>query len=540
MKRGLLEVVRILEGSGSCIEMKKLSLLCLILLFVLMISGCFNRNVDDNKEKSTKDTLIIGTTDGIFGFHPYMDSYDVSTMTVNMNIFNSLVEFDQIFRTKPKLASSWNNPNNLTWRFYLRRDVKFHNGYDFTSEDVKYTIDLIKGNERSVLRDLLVSVKEVEIVDNYTVDIITERPCPILLNKLVDIPIVSKQYQEEGTKKWPIGTGAYKLVEYDPGNFTILERFDDYWGEQLEVKNVTFEVIQDDEERKNALFDGEIDIAELILPSYYQEVLENPRVNAVLCTHPTVMFLSFDFRENDSVGFKGEKNPLVDVRVRKAIYHSINITYIINNVLNGSDFAEPASQFVSPMIFGYNPDITRLPYDPEKAKELMKEAGYEDGFNLVLDASEDVYHHILICELVQTQLSDIINVSLNFMPTMEYFMKIGSRNSSFYIIGWVASTGDGAEIFDYMLRTVDQEAGVGTYNMGYYSNPEVDRIGENVSHIMNPESRLELMQEGFRIAMEDVAWVPLHVPKCVYGVADYIAWDPGPGLMIDVEKIGFK
>ena len=258
------------------------------------------------------------------------------------------------------------------------------------------------------------------------------------------------------------------------------------------------------------------------------------------CSHPTVVFLSFDFRENDSVAFKGEKNPLADVRVRKAIYNAINVTYIIDNVLNGSDFAEPASQFVSPLIFGYNPNIERLPYDLDKAKELMKEAGYEDGFELVLDCPEESYDQKRICEVLQTQLSEIIEVKLNFMPIGDFYMKIGTRNSSFYTIGWLVATGDGGEIFDYMIRTVDQESGVGTYNLGYYSNPEVDRIGENISHILDPEERLELMQEGFRIAMEDVAWVPLYVPKCVYGIADYVAWDPRSDMMMAVEEIGFK
>jgi peptide/nickel transport system substrate-binding protein len=456
-----------------------------------------------------------------------------------MNIFNALVEFDQILRTKPKLATSWNNPDNLTWRFYLREGVKFHNGYNFTAEDVKYTIDLIKGNESHVLRDLLVSVRAVEIVDDYTVDIITEKPCPILLNKLVDIPIASKKYLEKTTDKWPIGTGAYKLVEYVPDEHVQLERFDDYWN-QPEVKNVTFKIIEDEEDMKNATISGEIEIANHILPRYYDEISNCSDLQVGRCSQPTVFFMSFDFRENDSVGFKGEKNPLSDVRVRKAIYHAINVTYIIDNVLNGSNFAEPASQFVTPLIFGYNPDIQRLPYNIETAKELMKEAGYEDGFELVLDCHEESRNQKRISEIIQSQLSEIIDLKLNFLSIEDYYMKLGARNSSFYSIGWLAATGDGSEIFDYMIRTVDHEAGVGTYNLGYYSNPEVDRIGENISHILKPKDRLKLMQEGFKIAMEDVAWIPLYIPKCVYGMMDYIAWEPGFSMMISVENVGFK
>lgn len=520
---------------------KKFKSLVLILIFILFfssLSGCINSEKKENNPD--RDSIIIGIMDNIYGFQPWLESYDSNTMNINMNIFNSLVEFDQIFRTKPKLATSWNNPNNVTWRFYLRENVKFHNGYPFTSEDVKYTIDFIKGNETHVLRDLLITVKEVKIIDEYTVDIITDKPCPILLNKLTDIPIVSKKYQEETTERWPIGTGAYKLVKYVQDDYIKLESFDGYWGQPLDVKYVTFKIIKNEEEMKNASISGEIDIAGHVLPIYYNEILNCSRLTVSRYTQPTVIYLSFDFRENNSAGFKDEKNPLSDVRVRKAIYQSINESYIIDNVLNGSEFADPASQFVSPLIFGYNPDIKRPPYDPENAKELMKEAGYENGFELKLDCIEGFYTHNKICEIVQTQLSEIIDVKINLISIEDYYMMMTYRNTSFYICGWLTGTGDGEEIYDYILRTVEQEKGIGTYNIGYYSNPEVDSIGEELSHVLNPETRLSLMQEGFKIAMDDVVWIPLYTPKCVVAIADYIAWAPRPDSSIRVEEVSFK
>lgn len=517
---------------------KSFVFILIFILFFSSLSGCVNNS--DKKDNPGRDNLTIGILDNVHGFQPWIISYDTNTMDINMNIFNSLVEFDNIFRTKPKLASSWNNPDNVTWRFYLRKNVKFHNGYPFTSEDVKYTIDYIKGNETHVLRDLLLTIKEVKIIDEYTVDIITDEPCPILLNKLIDVPIVSKKYLEETTNKWPIGTGAYKLVENVEDEYIKLERFDDYWDQPVEIKNVTYKIIQNEEEMKNAILSGEIDIASHVLPMYYNEIFNSSGVSVGRCTQPTVMYIGLDFRENNSAGFKGEKNPLSDVRVRKAIYYSINISYIIDNVLNGSEFAEPATQFVSPLIFGYDPNITRLPYDPEKAKELMKEAGYEDGFKLRLDCVEGFYVQEKISEIIQSQLSGIIDVNINNISLEEHYMLMCSRNMSFYLTGWITGSGDGGEIFDYILRTVDQEKGIGTYNIGYYSNPQVDSIGENISHILIHKDRLAKMQEGFRIAMEDVACIPLYIPKCVVALADYVAWSPRPDSMIRVEEIGFK
>ena len=157
-----------------------------------------------------------------------------------------------------------------------------------------------------------------------------------------------------------------------------------------------------------------------------------------------------------------------------------------------------------------------------------------------MDCHNDSYTQKRIAENISTQLSEIIDVKINYLPVEDFFMKIVTRNTSCYILGWLVATGDAGEIFDYMLRTVDKEAGIGTYNLGYYSNFMVDSIGENVSHILDPEERLELMQEGFQIAMEDVAWVPLYVPKCIYGIANYIAWDPKPNMVLAVEDMGFK
>jgi peptide/nickel transport system substrate-binding protein len=252
------------------------------------------------------------------------------------------------------------------------------------------------------------------------------------------------------------------------------------------------------------------------------------------------VYLSFDFREHNSTFSEDEINPLADIRVRKAIYHSINLDEIIERVFDGTIFCEPASQFVTPLIYGYNPEISRLDYDIDEARRLLNESGYPDGFDLVMDCPIEFFEHIKICEVIEEQLSKILNFSLNTIPVGEYFTKIIERNTSFYIIGWMAATGDGGEIYDYLIRSVDVEAGVGTYNAGFYSNPMVDVIGEEVTYIMDFEERLDLMQEGFKIALDDIAWIPLISPKLINGVADYVDWVPSANMNIRVENIRFK
>jgi peptide/nickel transport system substrate-binding protein len=523
-----------IEIMSKDIAIEKLLVILLSIFILFSICGCLDQ---DDRVESVKDDLIVGVTDPIFGFYPWLESYDVASLSVNHNIFNALVGFDELFRVKAELAESWNNPDNLTWRFRLRKNVKFHNGYELTAEDVKYSIDLVKNDENHVLRDLLISVNKTRVVNNLTVDIITYKPCPILLNKLTDVLIVSKKYQEGSDSKLPVGTGAYKYAEYSHNNYTILERFDDYWKDKPDVKTVTFKVIENSSERRDALLSKEVDIAENILPADYNNLSNISYISLYTVTHPTVVYLSFDFRENNSSTYGSQKNPLSDVRVRKAIYHSINVSEIIERISNKTMICEPASQFVTPLIYGYNPNISRLDYDLDEARRLLNESGYLHGFNLTMDCPIEFYEHTTICEIVDEQLSSILNFSLNIISLEEFFRKILERNTSFYIIGWMAATGDGGEIYDYLIRTVDKEIGTGTYNAGYYSNSEVDRIADEISYTLDFEERLNLMQKGFKIAADDVACIPLVSTKLIYGVKDFINWAPNPNMNIIVEDI---
>lgn len=504
-----------------------------ILILSSSLSGC----ITTNNAQSNENSLMIGIADQFFGFYPWIESYDVSTISINHNIFNSLVCLDNYFRVQPELAESWSNPNNLTWRFKIKDNITFHNGATLTIDDIKYSIDLILNGNVSVLSDLLINVDSTSIQDNHTIDIITKKPCPILLNKLADIFIVSKEYQQQTQNRVPVGTGAYKYVNYSNNNTLTLERYTKYWRKTPDFDQVTFILIEDGKKRKDALVNQEIDIAESISNMYYQNLSNISEINLKMVTPPSVNYLSLDFREYDSPCFKNQKNPLSDIRVRKALYHAINTKQIINETCSNPRFATTATQYITPLIFGYNPNITRLPYDLNQSRQLLKEAGYPHGFNLTLDCPQEYYEHKEMCEVIEEQLSEIINITLNEQPINQFFEKIATRNTSFLIIGWLTATGDGGEIYDYLLRSVDKEAGIGTYNIGYYSNPKIDQIGEQIAQTMDSQTRLSLMQEGFQIAMDDVACIPLISTKLIYGISNQIEWKPNPSMLLDVENM---
>jgi len=350
--------------------------------------------------------------------------------------------------------------------------------------------------------------------------------------------MLSWKYQQETTEKWPIGTGAYKLEEYAPKDHITLVRFDEYSMGYPVIKKVILKVIQDTEERKNALINRDIDIMDHVPPINVDEILQSPEVTLKRVSNPTVWYLGFDFRENSSSGFPEMKNPLSDVRVRKAMYHAIDVDLIIKKFFISS--AEPASQFLSPLIFGYNPKIKRLSYDLNLSRQLIKDAGYENGFNLTLDCPEEFPLQIQISEEITRQLSQILSVTVNLLPAEEFYNKLYAKNCSIYLSGWIPATGDGGEIFDYLLRSENDPLGIGSYNFGYYSNQTIDQITQEISHTMNQKTRLDRMQKGFEVAMDDVACIPLYISVCNIGIADYIVWKPRSDLMILVEEITVK
>jgi len=509
--------------------------LFILTLNIFLISGCINDS--GYKDNRIDNEIVIGMINNISGFYPWMSIRDTTTLSVNVNLFNYLAEMDpKTYKYVPALAESWNNPDNVTWRFFLREGVKFHNGDIFTAEDVKFTIEYMKNY--SYYKEELESISEIEILNNYTIDIKTEKPYPMLLYKLGTLFIISKDYIkeiEDTNETWPIGTGAYKLSDYIPGDHITLERFDDYWKGQPEFKKVIFKKMNNSEELKNALINEEIDIVPLSI-DYVDEITNIEGLDIKSVQTPGVIYLSFDFRVNDSFGFKGSNNPVSDLKVRKAMYHAIDIDTIIEKYLNGS--ATPISQFITYHTFGYNPNINRLPYDLEIAKQLMKEAGYEDGFTIELDIP-DSSKWLNISNEIANQLIEInINVILNPNPQFEYYSKLYYRNTSCYIAGW--NPIDAESTIKLLLHTPDLEESIGIWNYGNYSNHEVDRLCEIMCYTMITDERKEYLQQIFEIAAADVAWIPLFSNKAFYGTIDDIIWKPRPSLFIWVEEISFK
>jgi peptide/nickel transport system substrate-binding protein len=225
------------------------------------------------------------------------------------------------------------------------------------------------------------------------------------------------------------------------------------------------------------------------------------------------------------------------VRIRKAMYHAINIDTFIEKFSNTSATV-PVSQFVNPYLFGYNPNIERLPYDKEKATQLMRDAGYANGFTIELDCP-DSNRSIDLCKEIAHQLAEInITVKINPIPGFEYYSELYYKNTSFYITGINTLTAEGT--IKLLIHTSDMNENIGIWNYGNYSNPEVDRLYEIICYTMEPEIRKELIQQVFAIAMDEVAWIPLYSSKAFYGICADFEWSPRPSLYMIFEEISLS
>jgi peptide/nickel transport system substrate-binding protein len=503
----------------------------IFIIFIIFISlGC----ITDSKikeENNNKKTIVYGSMD-INSIYPY--SMNINNRYVLFsNIFNGLVEFNDKFQITPSLATSWINIDDYTWRFNLRENVTFHNGQIFNSNDVKYSLN------SSIYSSLKPLIKEINIIGNYTIDLVTNEPFPGLLQRLANMFLVfPSKIINENELNIPIGTGPYRFVEYIDNNYTKLELFNDYWGEIPDIDVVIFKFIEDQDIRINELLTGKINIADYNIDEKINILKNESNIKIEKYPPLSTYIIGFDVRENNSYGFPDGNNPTADVRVRKAMYHAINITPLINGPFQG--YAKPASQLLTQYIFGYNPDIKRLNYDLSIAKKLLNESGYKDGFEIEMDCITIGYDYNKInCDLIKDQLSKIgIKLRINNLSIEEFNKKVVyDKNTSLWLVGWGTVSFDGGFVYDLFLRTEGENL-TGYYNSGHYSNKRVDELGNEASTEMNPTFRMKKLQEGYKIAHDqDFFVIPLFSQELIILTSIDIKITPRADLRFIVKDI---
>jgi peptide/nickel transport system substrate-binding protein len=453
------------------------------------------------------------------------------------NVYEGLTKRDKDLKIIPGLAESWEIIDPLKWRFHLRKGVKFHNGEDFTADDVIFSTTRMQGPTSQIKTRGPADMKAVK-VDDYTVDFVLTSPNPILHAEWDTWYMFSKKWAEangatqaqaaSATSLNPFalkanGTGPFMLVSHEPGVKTVYKPFPGWWGKpEHNLDEVIFQTIKSDATRVAALLSGDIDMMDPVPVQDIERVKASPNVTVLTGPELRTIFLNMDsFRDELLYSNVKGKNPFKDVRVRKAVYQAIDIEAIHTKVMRG--MSTNSALLISPLLYARAGEFKRWPYDVAAAKKLLTEAGYPSGFEVEMDCPNDRYvNDEAICQAVTQMLSRIdIKVKLNAMPKAKYFEKAGPTkkyDSSFNLLGWTPGSFDSWNVIENIIGCRDAK-GSGLFNFGGYCNPRITELNKKILVETDTAKRDAMIAEAFKINHDEAGVIPLHQQSLAWGVS---------------------
>jgi peptide/nickel transport system substrate-binding protein len=482
--------------------------------------------------------LTIGVGADVTAIDPHYHNLTPNS-NVAAHIFDYLVLRDERQKPIPGLAESWRTVDPTTWEFKLRKGVKFHDGSEFTAADVVASIERVPlvPNSPSPFTVYTKQIKEIIVVDPYTIRFKTATPYPLMPTDMTQVAIISKQAAKASTEEFnngkaAIGTGPYRLVHYAKGDRIELARNDSYWGGKTPWEKVTLRLLPNDASRVAALLAGDVQAIEYVPTSDVARIRADKRLNVYKVIADRLIFLHMDSdREvspyvTDKEGRPLAKNPLRDARVRKAISKAINRAAIVDKVMEGE--AVPAGQLLAEGMFGTTKNLKVEPYDPEGAKKLLAEAGYPDGFGLTIHAPNNRYvNDAKVAQAVAQMLARVgIATRVEAMPSAPFFPQATELKFSFMLVGWGSGTGEASSPLKALVATYNRDKGFGTANRGRYSNPRVDALVEEALTTVDDLKREALLQRATEIAVNDTGVVPLHFQVNLWATHNGITYLP--------------
>lgn len=443
------------------------------------------------------------------------------------HIYEPLVDMDATSRPVPGLAESWKRVDDQTWEFKLR-PAAFHNGDAFTAEDVVFTLDRVPRvpNSPSSFTIYTKAIAAAEIVDPHTIRLTTKGVYPLLPIDLTQVAIISHTIganpatEDFNSGKDAIGTGPFRFIAYKPGDRVELDRNESWWGKPPAWQHVTYRMITNDGARAAALLAGDVQFIDSVPTADIARL----RTNAALSVAETVglrlIYLALDQSRDGPTpyvtGPNGEtldRNPLKDRRVREALSIAINRPAIVARVMEGA--AIPTGQFLPPGSFSYVPDLGAPVYDPERARELLAEAGYPGGFRITLHGSNDRYlNDSKIVQAIGQMWTRIgVQTAVETLPWTNFVAHANKQDYSAFLGGWGSATGEASNPLRALIAGWNPSKGMGTTNRGRYENPAIDALIERAMATADDGTRERLLQDATRKTFEDVAIIPLHNQK---------------------------
>jgi peptide/nickel transport system substrate-binding protein len=473
-------------------------------------------------------TLRWASQGDILTFDPMSQNESLNN-TFSDYVYDGLVRYNKQFVPEPALATSWTRVSPTVWRFNLRKNVKFHDGTPMTADDVVFSLQRVLA-PASNMKVYAQGIKETKKIDDFTVEVVTDGPNPVLLRGLVDVKIMSKAWatkhnvvnpqdyvkkEETYAARNTNGTGQFMLKSFEPDVRTVLVANPNWWDKaEGNVTEIVYRPIKSDATRAAALLSNEVD---LVLDPPTQDIprlRQNAAIKIADGTETRIIFLGFDQWRDESpyTDVKG-KNPFKDKRVRQAMYQAIDIEAIRRATMRG--LSVPTGSMIAPQVNGYFEEFAkRLPHDEAAAKKLLADAGYPQGFSFTLDCPNNRYiNDEEICIAITAMWAKIgLNVKLNAMPRATYFQKIQKFDTSVYLLGWATATFDGLYTLQSLIRTpaADGKGADGNFNLGKYSNPKADALIDQVKTEIDDGKRNQAMRDAQRIHADDVGHIPLH------------------------------
>jgi peptide/nickel transport system substrate-binding protein len=439
--------------------------------------------------------------------------------------FDKLVEYDDKLKIRPALALSWKLVGDTTWEFKLRQGVTFHDGTPFTADDVIFTIDRVPNvpNSPNSFAQFTRGIESLRKVDDYTIVVKTRAPSPQLLSDFANVFIVSAKAARGATTadfnsgKAVVGTGPYKLVEWVSGERLVVDRNEKYWGPRPAWARVTEKVIAKDPSRLASLLAGQVDAIDAVPIPDLERLRKDGKFALFRGPAALVHYVALDSHRDVSpfVTAKDGKplavNPLKDPRVRKALSLALNRDAISRRIMEGS--AIPASQMLPEQFPSSSRSLKPDPFDVARAKALLKEAGWGDGFRLVLHATGDRYpNDSAVAQAIAQMWTRLgIKAEVEALPGAVFFTRASKQEFSAFSAQYGAE--DSMNSLRALVATYDPSKGYGTANRTRYSNPVVDSLLTESLTTMDDELRQQKLERAINFAIADQPLIPVFFPS---------------------------
>lgn len=447
---------------------------------------------------------------------------------IHASVYESLVYYNsRTFKPEPLLATGWNQVSPTQLRLTLRTGVKFHDGSDFTADDAVFSLQRAMA-PTSNFTPYIQGIDRIVKVNNNTIDIFTKGPNPVLVNQLTELRMMSKAWAEKNNSTAPkdiktqdenfahrnaMGTGPFVLKEWAPDQKMVLTRNPNWWGKGAEtnVTEIVYTPVKATATRMAALLSGEVDFVLDPSPQDLPRLRQDGNLKVMDGVENRTIFFGMDQHRDELVGsnVKG-KNPLKDVRVRKALYQAIDMNAIARVTLRG--LGQPTGALIAPQVTGWTEGVhQRYPFDVAAAQKLLADAGYKDGFEVDFACPNNRYiNDEAICQAVTAMWARIgVKAKLRTLPLVTYFPMIQRNEASIYMLGWGVPTFDALYSLQSLVRSVGQ-GGDGNYNVGRYSNPKMDQIIDRAKTETDLLIRNRLLTEALELSNADVSHLPLH------------------------------